>query len=223
MTPEDIIKTTDDAVEKLSETFVASPTLFYTENDLVCSLYCLLHSHLGPLEIFDKDGCRHTLLHTEYPTPFRCDMAGANFQVMSDDERKEKGNKYKRGHYDLVVLNPDFIRSHSYQVIKAQHYDVFRQEALTWSMENGAAVLFGIELMYSRNPLKQSRGTDKYKALNDYINMVRQDADKLLESVNIGFTQKARMVVFIKGTSPDIAEFIRVQLSDGDKIMCCFA
>ena len=37
-------------------------------------------------------------------------MSKKNFRIVEEFERTGKGGLYRRGHYDLVVLNPDFIR-----------------------------------------------------------------------------------------------------------------
>jgi len=58
-----------------------------------------------------RDSYKTNLVHDEYPTPFRCDMRKYDFRVTSDQERTQRGGLYKRGHHDLVISNPEFIKT----------------------------------------------------------------------------------------------------------------
>ena len=70
-----------DTLNALITTFKATPTFFFTENDLVCWLATSLNAALGEDGFArDRDGHRHMLVHTEYPTPFRCKMEHGGFE-----------------------------------------------------------------------------------------------------------------------------------------------
>lgn len=117
---QDIIDAVDKTIKELCDAFQSRPTLFYTENDIVCYAYSLLRKNIPTLVSHDKDGRDHLLVHGEYPTPFRCDMGGSKFEIKKDNKTTPRGGKYQRGHYDIVVLSPDFIGQHAFNEIKGQ-------------------------------------------------------------------------------------------------------
>jgi len=94
-----IIEAVDKSIEVLCSEFRSHPTLFFTENDLVCYFHSILQQKLRVFN--DKDGHKHSLIHTEYPTPFTCDMSNNKFELKDDDARTENGGKYQRGHYKV--------------------------------------------------------------------------------------------------------------------------
>ena len=218
-----IIEAVDKSIEMLCSEFQSDPTLFFTENDLVCYFYCFLWQKLPTSNVYDKDGYKHSLIHMEYPTPFRCDMSKNKFEIKNDEERTEKGGKYQRGHYDMVILNPDFIKDHSYEVIKAQNYELYKEQVLSNIDRFKPVILYGLEFMYRREPLKYSKGEDEEKGINDFVAKVIQDADKLVYSQNKkGFMGKVKMLTFVKGSSREICDLLTEKLSNRNEIILCF-
>ncbi len=70
------------------------------------------------------------------------------------------------------------------------------------------AILYGIELNFSRDAIKPSRG-DWQIAARAFVDGVRQDAAKLAASLDTpGFMQKAIMIAFTKGTTDTVLAFI---------------
>ncbi len=94
---EAITNAVEETIEALRRTFEATPTLFYTENDLVCWFVADLVPRLpdGGLAP-DAEGKPHRLVHTEFPTPFRCDMRDGGFCIREDYERTEEGGRFRR-------------------------------------------------------------------------------------------------------------------------------
>lgn len=97
-------------------------------------------------------------MHHEYPTPFRCDMQNYKFRRAGEEERAPKGGLYKRGHYDLVILNPDFVRNNEFQVACGKDYQEFRTamkevkvEPLIWACE---VIFFPVVKKLPKNALK---------------------------------------------------------------------
>ena len=125
-------------IERLTESFHQNPYCFFTESDIHSVLYNITKEELQQNEaIYEKtiDGHRVSLVHHEYPTPFRCDMKGYGFEIKNE-------KPYKRGHYDLVVLNPEFVKNNALQVVFAKNYQRFssamqevRVEPLIWTCE----------------------------------------------------------------------------------------
>jgi hypothetical protein len=215
-----IIDTVDESIEALCREFQSRSNLFFTENDIVCFFYNILRQSLPNPFAKDMDGNEHLLIHGEYPTPFRCDMRGDRFEIKGDNE-----TKFKRGHYDIIVLNPDFIKAHPYPVIKGQNYEEFKKVALSHISDYSPIVLYGIEFMFSRDPLKLSRGEDKERGVERFVAKVIQDAKKLAETKKryewfIGHT---KMLTFVKGSSPEIQELSKRGLSKVEGIVLIFS
>ena len=215
MTHQSIIQAVENSIDVLCNTFHSHPTPFFTENDLICYFYSILQQQLPISKTPDKDGYEHFLIHREYPTPFRCDMRKNKFELKDDDARTEKGRKYQRGHYDIVVLNPDFISQHSCEVIEAQNYGLYRDRVLSKIDRCNPIILYGIEFMYSK---VKEKGVDKFVA------KVIQDADKLLASNQKyrGFMAQVKMLTFVKGSSKEICSLLTEKLSRRNEIILCF-
>ena len=99
-----IQKPLEDVIHELVAEFLQSPYAFFTEADAVARFHQLLD--LSPSfrdKIATRDGFVTGLVHREYPTFFR----------FADREPTARlGPPARRGHYDTVILNPDFIVSH---------------------------------------------------------------------------------------------------------------
>lgn len=139
-----IIEEVDASVHELSEEFKRNWTLFYREHDLASRLYELIQGRLGHLTVADKSAQQHYVVHHEWPTPFKCDMRNGAFEIMDD------ASSYHRGHYDLVVLNPEFIQEHSFDEVRSFSFDRMRT-VLSPSFAGPVAVLYGVELMFRRD------------------------------------------------------------------------
>ena len=81
MNPKSIVKSVDESIAVVCDKFRSHPTLFYTENDIVCYFYSMLQQNLAVTTAKDKIGHEHFLVHGEYPTPFVCDMSRNQFSV----------------------------------------------------------------------------------------------------------------------------------------------
>jgi len=130
-------------IEELETTFKSCPHCFFSEHDIHSSLYSIIKKQLKQLGIdsqISRDSYKTNLVHHEYPTPFRCDMRKYNFRVTSDQERTQRDGLYKRGHYDLVIFNPEFIKNHTLEVVHGKNYQKLRSilpklrmEPLIWA------------------------------------------------------------------------------------------
>ena len=210
---EAIVKAVEDSTSALADLFEREATRFFTENDLVCCFHRLVHdalAGLGAATVPDSDGRPHALVHCEYPTPFRSDMGRRRFAVRTDDERTPGGGKYRRGRFDVAVLNPSFVGGHPYATIKGQNYAAFRSAVLTGLAEADPIVLYGVEFVFCRDEIKPSRGGEWEKAANQFVAGVRQDAAKLTAAVaTAGYMHRATLLAFVKGTTGKVMESIR--------------
>lgn len=207
-----IIKAVDESIAELLDLYKREPTRFFTENDLVCCLYrliCNSFENSGWASSCDKDGLSHCLIHCEYPTPFRCDMKNKCFVLKTDNDQTPNGGKYRRGHYDLVILNPAFLSGHSYSAIKCQNYAEFLCSSNSMLDQSEPMVLYGIELNFSRDTIKLSRGKDRERAIQSFAKEVKQDSAKLAAGLATrGFMSNAKMLTFIKGTNDEVLELL---------------
>lgn len=97
----------EKAINQLIEEFLGGPYKFFTEADAVVRF----HQILDEIKIFcrktqTKDKYEVNLIHREYPTFFR--FSDKNPVARLNDE-----SKARRGHYDLVILNHEFVNAHS--------------------------------------------------------------------------------------------------------------
>lgn len=158
-----------DAISKLMEEFRETPTLFFTEHDLASRCYHLLQSSINYQTVTGVDGNRFYLIHHEYPTPFRCDMANGGFEI--------KENTHKRGHYDLVIFNPLFLQECRYELAKGQNYEHVTQEMpKILAKIKVPAILLGLEFMLNRD--KFTKGREKA-----WFSSIKQDYKKLNASI----------------------------------------
>lgn len=214
----EIIGAVDGAISTILDLFKKEPTRFFTENDLVCCFHRILHDNLtamGQATCPDRDHKPHNLIHCEYPTPFRCDMGEKRFEIKTDDARTPGGKKYRRGRFDVAILNPSFIGKHPYATVKAQHYETLRSAVLTGLSVDAPVVLYGVEFVFCRDEIKPSRGGDWEKAAKEFVAKVQQDTAKLRAGVAVtGFMTKGIMLAFVKGTSGRVLDTISRSLSE---------
>jgi hypothetical protein len=183
------------ALTTLANVFRDTPRCFLTEHDLHSYLFKIVESQLcerGKLfsETIDKQ--KVSLVHHEYPTPFRCDMSNHGFSKVEETDKTAKGGLFRRGHYDLVVLNPEFVKAHELITVAGKNYkhfyinkDKIQATPLLWACE----VVFG------------SHYGDKLpKKWEDYA---IQDANKLLETMrftvgnNLPFLAEGSAIIFL--------------------------
>ena len=225
-----IIERVELTINEVIAAFRKNPTLFYTENDIVLYFYSQLQKNANYPKEKDKTGKEHFLVHTEYSTPFRCDMHGHECDIKKDNEPTPKGGKYKRGHYDLVVINPEFINNYSYEEIKGQSYERAREAYKQYCAKNKDqyVILYGLEFMYSRDEIKTDQG------IKTFADKVLQDARKLEQSQKIdyskteemnkeinsvNFMKRVKMLAFIKGSKNIVCDKIKADLSKRSEII----
>lgn len=183
------------AVEHLEETFRRYPHCFFTEHDIHSVLYNVTKKELQLNGVLTaKTGNKHRimLVHHEYPTPFRCSMKGYDFQI-------KYVPPYRRGHYDLVILNPEFVRNNELRVVCGKNYQQFRSvmqdvevEPLIWACE---VIFFPGVKKLPKNALK----------------IIEQDALKVKETLrykigqNIDFCKIGSVLVFTSHTAEKAA------------------
>ncbi len=177
------------------------PRRFFTEHDLHSYLYRLVETELsnrGELFANTADGYRTVLVHHEYPTPFRCDMSNHSFRKTEDtNDRTTKGGLYRRGHYDLAILNPEFVRQYNSVIVAGKNYGRLR---LVRGEIEVTPLLWVCEIVFGAH-------TEDVLPVN-WVGCVTQDAKKVIESLNykLGketkFAQHGDVAIFI-GSKPN--------------------
>lgn len=109
----ELSQTIDKCIRILSEKFKKWPYNFFTESDAHSYLYLSFFRYGSPAlkSLYQsKDRRRSVLIHREYPTFFRYSQRELKLCKLNEPEGT-------CGHYDMVVLNPDFIAHHDIQQV----------------------------------------------------------------------------------------------------------
>ena len=105
----------DRCITSLGIKFLKWPNNFFTESDAHSFLYYyIFRSSIPELKRFyhtADNKSKTVLVHREYPTSYR--------YIKENMELSDRGG---RGHYDLVILNPEFITTHSIEEVMAKTY-----------------------------------------------------------------------------------------------------
>ncbi|MDD5224647.1 MAG: hypothetical protein PHE84_11730 [bacterium] len=205
------------SILNLTDIFRKTPNYFFTEYDIICYFYYLLQNSLKYHPVSDKNNKKQFLVHLEYPTPFRCDIGENRFQIKTDTDKTPSGGLFQRGYYDLIVLNPNFVKANSYDLITAHDYQDFQKNALPQTGEIDPLIVYGLEFMYQREPFKSVND------MNVFVKKVIQDADKLATSrdfLNRKFMRNIRMLAFVKDRENGL---LKEKLSFRPEIMLQFA
>jgi hypothetical protein len=114
------LKASAAAIGQLIEEFIQDPDAFFREAELHSRLSTLL---LGSPDLAtEKPRGPTSIVHQEYPTPFKCQMGDLRFEVLEDEA------KARRGHYDLTVLNPWWVDKASPEALRNDDFALFRKE-----------------------------------------------------------------------------------------------
>jgi hypothetical protein len=102
--------------------FLQQPYCFFTEADAVARFHQILEANpLFGQKTKTLDGVLTPLVHQEYPTFFR-------FDDKNPIARLDSGAS--RGHYDIVILNSEFVRTHAAETVKNRNIASLRDETI---------------------------------------------------------------------------------------------
>jgi hypothetical protein len=113
----------ESAIYNLVDDFLYEAYDFFTEADAVVRFqkYLAEFDSLSK-KVVTNDGHEVSLIHREYPTFFR--FSGKN-------PTKRLDAPARRGHYDTVILDPDFVRVHSSESVANRNIYSERDESIT--------------------------------------------------------------------------------------------
>lgn len=123
-----INKAVNDGIEKTINDFQSHPHYYFTEEDVRWRLLreienILAEDSSGQIPF---SGGVTSVIHTEYPTPFRCSMSERRFMLL--DVTNTKG---QRGHFDIITLNPGTASQCDFETIRSQYYKAFCEKLKT--------------------------------------------------------------------------------------------
>jgi len=210
----------EQTIEQLFEQFHRDPFKFYTESDLVCEFYRLFLSNYPASLVLDASGRSHSIIHTEYPTPFRCDMSDLQFILKKDDDKKEGRGKFKRGHLDLVILNLEMIKELKAEEVMMQNYAATKESVTSKIRPGNPMVLHAMEFQYARGKLTK-------EGAQRFVDVIKQDHDKLAACCHPGsadgcegFVETYESLVFLQSDSQRC--YFEEQIMGIDGIKLCF-
>jgi len=118
----DVNTAVNSGIEKIISDFQSHSQNYFTEEDIRWRLLRECENALavdGSNQIPFLNGVT-SVIHTEYPTPFRCLMNDRQFKLL--DIQNTKG---QRGHFDIVVFNAEAAARCDFETLRSQYYKVF--------------------------------------------------------------------------------------------------
>ena len=173
---EALSKNINKCIGILSEKFRKWPYNFFTESDAHSYLYLSFLRYGSPAlkKLYQaKDHKRSVLIHREYPTFFRYSQKKLQLCKLSESEGT-------CGHYDMVVLNPNFVMNHEIQQVISKDNTI--RQTIKFSE---AHLLASIEFKLLHKRLSQNIRSE-----------IRKDFIKLNWSLETGQAQCAYMLIF---------------------------
>ena len=202
-------------IDKLQAVFRKHPQHYFSEHDIHSVLYHLTQEQLkqpGENSQITLDRYKTSLVHHEYPTPFRCDMQGYKYRRAGEEERTPKGGLYKRGHYDLVVLNPDFVKNNTLDIVCGKNYKKLRLALPRLSVQ---PLIWACEIIYFPKIKKLPKNA---------IKIIEQDTLKIKETINSNFSKIGSVHVFTSHPHKEAAHLEQqiAQLAERQQIEITF-
>jgi hypothetical protein len=197
---EELITLVEQNLAGLKECFLTNINdYFFTEKELHSHFYHLCISNYA----FHHKG--YSLLHTEYPSPFKCSYLDNEpyIQLEPIDAKKQ------RSHIDCVLINPlfiDWLVEHGHGTkaligIGNNRFDLYIKDFYTiyhqFNQEtNEAILLYALEFKFLRHsysgskyPIKEiKQDIAKLKLLSDFSNNLH---------AKIEFVEKTKLMIFI--------------------------
>jgi len=124
-------------------------------------------------------------------------MSKHGFRIAKDDERTLKGGLYRRGHYDLAILNSEFAKQHNLVTVAGKNY---KQLLLTRDKINVTPLLWVCEIIFGAHI--------EDDLPKNWVKHVTQDSLKVIETLSykvgkdVNFAAHGSVIVFL-GIKPN--------------------
>lgn len=193
----------DEAIGILREAFRKDEKRFFTEADVADYVADHLRRAFRDLGL-------ERLIHREYPTPMRLDMAWDGCVRPEEDRAPGSNGKYRWGPYDLVVLNPRFLEAAPFEVASGQVFDKLKpyMDNLGSDSPQRPPLVAAIEFAYRQQTLKTGDG------LEGFLRSVRQAHTELAEARECGFVDRTWMIVLTRDVDPTLRNLIETRLTE---------
>jgi len=192
-----------EAINQTINKFRENPYYFFTESDIHSYFYHALYSSYN--EESTEDIKRIYCVHREYPTNFRYRKQDLLNDTISEPNKLD-GILGSRGHYDIAVLNPEFIKTiNSERDIINKDIKLVIQREKSNKNFNIKELLFAIEFKYIINNSEK------------FVKEVKMDNKKLLFAINKGGAAKAINLVFCNVNSTKYIEPVITEVQNADK------
>jgi len=169
-------QTVDRCIRILSEKFRKWPYNFFTESDAHSYLYYSFFRygsrHLK-ITYPSKNRRQTVLVHREYPTFFRYRQKDLSKRYRLDE------SEGTCGHYDMIVLNPQFIKDHNIETV------IFKDNKLRQIEYGDHHLLAAIEFKLLHKPLTRN-----------LLDEIKKDFIKLDWSLKTRQARAAYMLIF---------------------------
>lgn len=194
-----------NSLKTIINRFREKPLLFFTEADIQTYLHKDLITGNTP-HLTIREG-RISLIHREYPTNFRYKksrlLVGYSDEELAETELTNKSIR-SRGHFDLVVLNPEFlntmiakhkrINNSMEQIINKSVYMAIDRQSDPDCIPN-EEILYAIEIKYlHRFNYKNISMLDQILMDNEKLSIAQRRTSGFIKPINI---------VFCSSKSPD--------------------
>lgn len=206
---EDLKKAVWKAANKTINKFRENPYYFFTESDIHSYFYYALYS--SHFEESTEDINRIYCVHREYPTNFRYKKQDLLNDAINRPDDLD-GNVGSRGHYDIAVLNPEFIKKVNSEkdIINKDISLVIKREKNNKKFNDIKELLFAIEFKYIINNSKK------------FVNEVKMDNKKLLFAKEYGGAEEVVNLVFCNTKYHYINDLQKEISTASDKILSIF-
>ncbi len=218
-----IINEFDSTIQTLVSDFkTLDPKYFFTEKEIHAYFYSLCLKN----KKFEHAG--YNLVHTEYPTPFKCDTSKYPSIVEASLTSKKM-----RAHIDMVLINPNFIdwvikvkKKHSHKYISGLTNDLFSKYIVEfyevyqefYNTCHEPILLYALEFKYFRHnyigtvlPIKElNYDINKLKLLDVFPNSQSHQPNNLNAKFNFRFGSKEiKVIAFVNQASKNIGKAIQ--------------
>lgn len=197
------------AINSTINKFKEYPYYFFTESDIISYFYHRLYStnHEESTEDIERIYC----VHREYPTNFRYRKRDLLNDTISEPNKLD-GILGSRGHYDIAVLNPEFIKT-----INSERDIINKDIKLVIQREKNNKKFFNKELLFAMEFKYIINNSEKF------VKEVKMDNKKLLFAKNDGGVVEAINLIFCNVNSTKYTGRIINEIKNADnKILSVF-
>ena len=228
-----INKAVFDGIRKTINRFRENPFLYFTEADIHSSLSKDImngHSNLFIMGKKNRSKIKFpvSLLHHEYPTDFRFiseDLKQSGFKINLKMNKLDYKDEYgkghgRRGHFDLIVLNPNFIKTEFSKGLGEEAMkQVVNKDYKNANVRNTKEeVLFAIEVKFIHEFNKKNKSMLKEVIKDDKkLNIAYNISGEYIMPINLIFCN----TIYEKGKKASLIDSLKEYLDNNTSQGVC--